>query len=186
MATPSLTTILLGGFAYFVESGTTVDLQVVSSTVKPDVDPPTNWTDRALGDILNFKFGNEKTDASFLKPMASGGYAKINQTFVTQDFLTLKTRQMGELVERLNHGLTAAITTGTAQTPGLALDRKVEGWLRLQGRKLTGDDRFILDWWCEVRVEETGEFNEKVTEPVLRFTLIKGVAGNSVNFPTGS
>lgn len=70
--------------------------------------------------------------------------------------MTLKTRQMGELVERLRHGLSAQIATGTAQTPGLALDRKVEGWLRIQGRQLGGGDRFILDWWCEARIEETG------------------------------
>lgn len=183
MAKPTLTEILLGGFAYFVESGLTVDAQTVSSTVKPDVDPATNWTNATLGDIVNFRFGDEKVDLPYMKPLASGGYEKINRAHVVQDYVLLKTRQMGELVHRLQHGLAAAIATGTAQTPGLALDRKVLGWLRIQGRQLGGTDRFIMDWWCEARLEETAEFNNSVIEPVLRFTQIKGVALNSINFP---
>lgn len=186
MAKPTLAEILIGGFAYFVESGTTVDTQTVSSTVKPDVDPTTNWTASTLGDILNFKFGDEKVDMSYQRPLSSGGYEKVNRSHVVQDFVTIKTRQMGELVARLQHGLSAEIATGTAQTPGLTLDRKVLGWLRIQGRQLGGGDRFIMDWWCEARLEETGEFNNQVVEPVLRFTQIKGVAGNSVNYPSGS
>lgn len=183
MAKPSLTEILIGGFAYFIPSGSSVDSQTVSSTVKPDTAPATNWTTNTLGDILNFKFGKEEEDASYLAPQASGGYAKINRKFVVQDYVTLKTRQMGEIVHRLSMGVTAEIALGTAQTPGLAQDRKIEGWLRLQGRQLGGTDLFILDWWAEARIEETGEFNNKVVEPVLRFTQIKGVAGNSLNFP---
>ena len=182
--TPDLTEVLLGGFAYFVESGTTIDGQPVSSTVKPDTEPPENWTAGTLGDILNFKFGEEKEDMSYLKPLATGGYAKQNRVMVTQDHLTIKTRQMGELVHRLQHGLLNKIALGTAQTPGLTQDRKIEGWLRLQGRQIGGKDRFVMDWWCEVRLEETGEFNNKIVEPVLKFTQIKGVAGNSVNYPS--
>jgi hypothetical protein len=90
---------------------------------------------------------------------------------------------MGELVNRLRMGFTGPIVLGTAQTPGLATDRTAEGWLRLQGRTLGGYDLFILDWWCEVRLEESDTFEAKVVEPVLRFTQIKGVAGNSCNFP---
>lgn len=183
MAKPSLTELVIGGFAYFVESGKTVDSQTVSSTVKPDTDPATNWTDSTLGTILNFKLGTESIDASYLAPLASGGYGKINRKLVTQDFITLKTREMGELVHRLQMGLTAEIAKGTAQTPGLATERKVLGWLRIQGRQLDGTDRFIVDGWCEATLEETGEFNDKVVEPVLRFTFVKGVAGNSINFP---
>lgn len=186
MATPALTEILLGAFAYFIESGTTVDGAAVSRTVKPDTDPATNWTNYSLGDVLNFKFGDEKIDLSYMKPLASGGYGKVNKSMTVQDHVILKTRQMGELVHRLQMGLSAAIVTGTAQTPGLSLDRKVEGWLRIQGRQLGGTDRFVMDWWCEVRLEESGEFNDKVMEPVLRFTQERGVALNSINFPIGS
>jgi hypothetical protein len=188
MAAPTLEEILLGGFIYFVENGTqTLDPSpgpyTVSSTVKPDTDPATNWTNFTLGDILNFKFEKEEADLSYDKPLPSGGFAKVNKKLVTQDSLVAKSRHMGELVNRLRMGFTGPIVLGTAQTPGLATDRKAEGWLRLQGRKLGGYDLFILDWWCEVRLEESDTFEAKVVEPVLRFTQIKGVAGNSCNFP---
>jgi hypothetical protein len=186
MAKPALAEILIGAFAFFIENGTSVDSQTVSSTVKPDTDPATNWTAYSIGDVINCKFSEESVDLPYLKPLTSGGYAKINKKMVVQDFVTMKTRQMGEMIARMQHGLASAIATGTAQTPGISLDRKVEGWLRIQGRQLGGGDRFILDWWCEARIEETGEFNEKVVEPVLRFTQIKGVALNSVNYPSGS
>lgn len=186
MAVPVLTDILIGAFAYFIPAGTTVDSGTVSETVKPDIVPPENWTAFTIGNVLNFKFGDEKVDIPKLVPLASGGYAKVNKSIVVQDWVTLKTREMGELVHRLQFGLAAAIATGTAQTPHIELDRKVYGWLRIQGRQLGGTDRFVLDWWSECRVEETGEFNDKVVEPVLRFTQVKGVALNSVNFPIGS
>jgi hypothetical protein len=185
MAVPVQTEILIGGFAYFIPAGTVVDGTTVagSSAGKPDTDPATNWTAYSIGDVLNFKFGDERVDIASLVPLASGGYAKKNKSIVVQDFVTLKTRQMGEIIHRLQFGLAAAIATGTAQTPHLELDRKIFGWLRLQGRQLGGTDRFILDWWAECRIEETGEFNDKVVEPVLRFTQVKGTEGNSINFP---
>jgi hypothetical protein len=188
MAAPTLQEILIGGFGYFLESGLTVDAQTVAATVKPDTAPTANWTDGTLGTILDFKFGNEKIDSPFMRPLPSGGHEKVNRSFVTQDFVTIKTREMSELVWRLQMGLTGKINEATAQTPGLAKDRKIEGWLRLQGRNITGFDRFIMDWWCEVRLEGENTFDEKVVTPSLRFTLIKAVAGvsvagNSANFP---
>jgi len=185
---PTLSEILIGGFAYFVESGLTVDAQTIAATVKPDTDPTTNWTDATLGTVLNFKYGKEAIDSPFLRPLPFGGHEKVNRSFVTQDFITIQTREMGELVWRLQSGLTAIIAEGTAQTPGLSKDRKIEGWLRLQGRNITGFDRFIQDWWCECRLEGENVFDEKVVTPSLRFTLIKAVnnvavAGNSTNFP---
>jgi len=191
MAAPTLEEILLGGFAYFIESGLTVDAQTISATVKPDTDPTTNWTDHTLGNVLDFKFGVVEKDSPFMKNLPSGGKVQVNRKFVIQDFVTLKTREMNELVWRLQHGLTAKIAEGTAQTPGLQQDRKIEGWLRLQGRSLNGYDRFIQDWWCEVRLEGENVFGDDVVTPSLRFTLIKVVsnvmvAGNSCNFPAAA
>lgn len=191
MSKPALLEHIIGGFAYFVESGLTVDLQTIGATVKPDVEPLTNWTDGTLGTILNFKFGNEKVDSPYMAPLPSGGFAKINRSFVTQDHVILQTREMQELVWRLQMGLSAIIAEGTAQTPAAKLDRKIEGWLRIQGRNLSGSDRFLMDWWCECRLENDNTFDEKVVTPSLRFTLIRSVAGvavaaNSTNFPVNS
>lgn len=177
---------MLGGHLFFIEEGTTVDGQVVSSTIKPDVDPATNWTNATLGDVLNFKFGFEEIDASYTKFLTSGAPAKVDKKVVVQDWLVAKTRHMGELVNRLRMGFTAPIVLGTAQTPGLATDRKATGWLRMVGRKIQGYDLFVQDTWCTARLEESDMFEPKFVEPVLRFTMIKGVAGNSTNFPAAS
>jgi hypothetical protein len=184
MAAPTLQEIFVGGFAYFIESG----VSSASATSKPSSSPLTPWTDGSLGTVLDFKYGNAKLDSPYLKPLPSGGRELVNRSFVTQDFVTLKTREMNELVWRLQMGVTAKIAEGTAQTPGLALDRKIEGWLRLQGRVLGGFDRFLHDWWCEIRLEGDNVFDEKIITPSLRFTMIKAVAGvavagNSVNWP---
>jgi len=188
MSFPALSEILLGGFGFFVESGTTVDAQTVSALIKPDVDPIENWTAGALGSILDFKFGIVEEDSSFSRPSPAGGREKVNRKFVVQDFVDIETREMAELVWRLQQGFTAKIVEGTAQTPGLAVDRKIDGWLRLQGRVLGGLDRFIQDWWCEVRLVQGTVADGKVSQPKLRFTQYKTaagilVAGNSTNFP---
>ena len=190
MPAPSLQEILLGGFAYFVEAGLTVDAQTVGPAIKPDTSPLTNWTDGTLGTILSFEFDEEKIDSPFMRPLPYGGYEKINRSYVTQDFVKMQTREMNELVWRLQHGLTAKISEGNAQTPGLSQDRKIEGWLRIQGRQLGGLDRFLQDWYCEVRLESKEKFEAKVVTPTLRFTQLKAVngvavAGNSTNFPVG-
>ena len=184
MAAPTLQELFIGGFAYFIESG----VAGATPTSKPTSTPLTEWTNATLGSVLDFKYGNEKLESSFLRSLPSGGREKINRSFVVQDFLTLKTREMNELVWRLQAGVTTKIAEGTAQTPGLLQDRKIEGWLRLQGRVIGGYDRFLHDWWCECRLEGDNVFDEKVIEPSLRFTLIKCVAGvmvagNSVNWP---
>lgn len=184
MSKPTLQEIFIGGFAYFIPNG----VSSASATSKPASSPLTPWTDGTLGTVLDFKYGNESIDSSFLRPLPTGGREKVNRSFVTQDFVTLKTREMNEMVWRLQAGVVAQIAEGTAQTPGLQQDRKIEGWLRLQGRVIGGFDRFIHDWWCECRLEGENMFDEKVVTPSLRFTMIKAVdgvsvAGNSVNWP---
>jgi hypothetical protein len=184
MPAPTLQEVFVGGFAFFIPAG----VSSASATSKPASSPLTPWTTGSLGTVLDFKYGNESIDSSFLRPLPTGGREKVNRSFVTQDFVTIKTREMSELVWRLQMGVAAVIDEGTAQTPGLAQDRKIEGWLRLQGRALGGFDRFIHDWWCEARLDGENTFDEKVVTPSLRFTLIKAVAGvpvagNSVTWP---
>ena len=182
MSKPALQEMLIGGFAFFIESG----VNGSAATAKPTTS--SYWTDGTLGTILSIEFDDEKTDSPYMAPLPQGGFEKRNRSFVTQDFVKLQTREMNELVWRLQMGLAATIAEGTAQTPGDLVDRKIEGWLRLQGRALGGFDRFIQDWWCEVRLESKGKFDDKVVTPTLRFTLHRAVAGvavagNSTNFP---
>jgi hypothetical protein len=184
MSAPTLQEIIIGGFAYFIENG----VSGASPTSKPTSTPTTAWVAGSIGTVLDFKYGKDVTDLSFLSPLPAGGREKINREHTNQEFITIKTREMSEIVWRLQTGVNSAIVEGTAQTPGLRKDRKVEGWLRLQGRALSGFDRFIQDWWCEVRLEGENVFDEKVVTPSLRYTLrqcVDGVmvAGNSTNFP---
>ena len=178
----------LGGFAWFIEAGLTVDAQTISPLIKPDTVPLTNWTDRSLGDILSLKLGNKSEDRSFKRPGTSGGWEIVPRTVVMQDYLELKSRQMGEQLLRLQFGLEARIVEGTAQTPFANTERRIEGWLRLQSREESGLDLLILDVW--VSLELTGGIvaDGKVSEPEFRLTVIKSsngvaIAGNSIVFP---
>jgi hypothetical protein len=191
MAKPSTREILLGGFGYFIEVGTTVDAQTVSHLIKPDTSPLANWTDNSLGTILEFKRVVEETDTSYMAPSPSGGYGKVPRKSVIADSYVMKLRDMNEIVMRLESGVQSAIALGTAQTPGAQADRKIEGWLKLQGRAEDGYDLYVEDWWCQVRLDGSNTFNEKHVTPSLKFTLLKAVngaavPGNSIVWPVES
>lgn len=187
MAAPLLKEAMLGAFAYFIPEG----VSSASPTSKPSSSPLTPWTNGTLGNVLQFQFGQKTIDDPWRRNLPSGGREEVNRSFVTQDWLVLKTREMGEIVWRLQTGVTGPIDEGTAQTPFLQLDRKIHGWLRLQGRGLEGVDRLLMDVWCECRLDGENTFEEKVVTPSLRFTVIKAVngvsvAGNSIVFPVQS
>lgn len=181
----------LGGFAWFVEKGLTVDAQVVSHLIKPDVTPATNWTDHSLGSILSLVLDSETTDRSYMAPSVSGGWEKRQRGIVMRDFIQMKSREMGELLLRLQFGLNAVIVEDAAQTPFASTDRRIEGWLRLQTREEAGTDLMILDFWAELSLKKGIVADGKVTEPEFEFTVIKtvagaAVAGNSIVFPAAA
>jgi hypothetical protein len=168
----------LGAFAFFVEEGETVDAQTISSTIKPDVDPVSNWP--SLGDVQNFGFGKEEIDDPYFKVNPGGGMTKHQRKWVVADFLDFQTRQMNELVYRLTMGFTDKIESGEAQSPHVpGTDRVIRGWLRMQARALAGTDRFLLDWWCELRIATDPKFEAKTTMPALRAYKLAPVAANS-------
>lgn len=176
---------LIGLFAFFVENGTTVDTQTVSSTVVPDASPTTNWL--KLGTVLpGASFGLEEEDDSYLAPSAAGGFEKIDRMNVMQDFLTMQTREMSGIVDRLQMGLASAIVQGTAQSPHVTKDRKITGWLLLQARQVGGNgngtDDFRLLWWCDVRLAEQPKYENKVLSPNLKIIKLANTL-NSINFP---
>ncbi len=188
MAAPLNLERFLGGFAYFIEAGTTVDAQVVSATIKPDVSPLTNWSDRSLGSILSLSHEPKFEDDPFKKPAATGGWEEVPRKYVVADYLNMESREMGENLLRLELGLNAKIEEGTAQTPFATTKRQIDGWLRLQARQETGQDLLILDVWVTLELTEGIKAEGKVTQPKFRFTVIKtvagvAVAGNSVVFP---
>lgn len=188
MSAPILTERFLGGFAYFLEAGKTVDGSAISATYKPDATPATNWTDGYLGTIISLSLDSDTEDRSFMAPSPSGPWEKKPRKVVLADYLNLKTREMGEQLLRLQFGLTDAIVEGTAQTPFNKSDRRIEGWLKLHARHEDGQDMAIVDLWCSMELTGGIKADGKVTEPEFRLTVIKAVdgtavAGNSIVFP---
>jgi hypothetical protein len=176
---------LIGLFAFFVENGTTVDSQTVSATVVPDASPTSNWL--SLGTVLpGASFGLEEDDDSYLAPSAAGGFEKVERMNVMQDILTLQTREMTGIVDRLQMGLASAIVEGTPQSPHVTKDRKVTGWLLLQARQVggngSGTDDFRLLWWCDIRLGEQPQYENKVISPNLKI-IKRANTLNSINFP---
>lgn len=187
MSAPATERLLLGAFAYFLESGTTVDSTIVAAETvvspaagKPDASPTTNWT--ALGDVESAKFSVVEAEEKYLVPSAAGGYDERVEKRAIADLLELKLQQSNAFVARLMAGA-AAITLGTAQAAHAVRDRYVEGWLRIQARKQNGTDHFLLDWWCQMRLKDIPEISEKTQRPVLEFRKLYSTL-NAVNFPS--
>jgi hypothetical protein len=187
MSKPAVERLLLGAFAYFLESGTTVDSTIVAAETvvspaagKPDAVPTTNWT--ALGDVEMAKFSVVESEEKYLVPSAAGGYDERVEKRVIADLLDLKLQQGNEFTARLMAGA-AAVVLGTAQAAHAVRDRYVEGWLRIQARKQGGTDLFLLDWWCQMRLKEIPEISDKVPRPTLEFRKLYSSL-NSVNVPS--
>jgi hypothetical protein len=176
---------LIGLFAFFVENGTTVDAQTVSSTVVPDASPTSNWL--SLGTVLpGAAFGLEEEDDSYLAPSEAGGFEKVDRKNVMQDFLSLQTRQMSGIVDRLQMGLASVIVEGTPQSPHVQKDRKVTGWLLIQARQVGGNgdgtDDYRLLWWCDLRLGDQPKYDNKVVSPTLK-AVKRANTLNTINFP---
>lgn len=187
MANPIVERILAGGFAFFLEAGTTVDsITVAAETVanppagKPDTTPTTNWT--ALGDVESAKFSTVTAEEKYLVPVAYGGYDEQIEKRVIADLLEIKIQQANEFVHRLASGAASVITQGTAQAAHTVRDRKLTGWLRLQARRQAGTDLFVLDWWAEMRLKDVPEISDKTWRPVLEFRKLYSTL-NAVNYP---
>ena len=186
---PNLEELFLGSFAYLIPLGATVDGVTVSPTAKPDGVPNANWTDYSLGSVMSFLPGVETQDNSKMVPSAFGGWEKRPGTRVIADYIDLKTREMGEVLLRLQFGLAAEIALGTAQTIFGKSDRFVEGWLKFHLRKESGLDLSIGDVLVRVELKKGVSADGKVTEPEFRCTAIKtyagvAVTGNTIVFPS--
>ena len=189
MPAPSLREMFLGSFAYIIPAGTTVDTQVVSAAYKPDITPPENWSAFNIGSVLSFAPGVEEEDRSYMGPNSRGGWKKVPKRVVVADYIDLKTREMGEMLLRLQFGLSAPIVEGTAQTIFGSSVRRIEAWAKFHIRQENGKDLSIGDMYCYVELKKGLVADGKVTEPEFRLTCIPDVggvlvAGNTIVFPT--
>lgn len=172
-------TQVLGGLAFCLLAGETVDAQTVSATVKPDTDPTTNW--KQLGCIKAVAFENKKKDFVQECPSESGGYSENTIMVSTEDVIVLESEAMSDIAHQLQFGLTAVPTPGTEQAIFAKTERKLLGWLKLQGRKLDGTDLMIMDVWCEITLRTGYKFQNGLTANALAFKALKA-AGNGIKF----
>lgn len=163
---------LIGGFAYAVENGTTVDNDTVSTTYLPDVTPVDNWP--WMGCIEAVRFSDERSTDPIACPKATGGYEILDREKVDKVYIDLVLRNANEWTKRLQYGLGAAIVAGTAQTPFTETLPEITGWLKLQGRQQDGTDAVRMDVWCKFRLQEIPNWENSYGKPVLRCQPISG------------
>ena len=177
---------ILGAFAYFLRAGDTVDsITVAAETVvspaagKPDNNPTTNWL--SLGVVKAAEPDWDEKEFPYLEALPSGGHIQREQSTITAEYWKLDLEGVTDIAFELMFGLTK-ITKGTAQIPGNVLDRKIEGWLKLQARQTSGTDLFLADIWCEVRMEKAPKIEQSPVLASLRFQKLYSTL-NTINFP---
>ena len=185
MAEIALTKELLAGcFAFFVESGTTVDGITVSELAKPDNDPLDNWPQFKCVE----KMTPGKTRVNLgdrLCPSATArGYVTTQRNVTTQRYVDMTLNDSNELVERLQWGLAAPIVQGTAQTPGGDAREQIYGWLKIQNMDLpAGADHSGIDQWGYLTLEQAPTVENRYQQFVLRHWFVLGSSLNGINYP---
>jgi hypothetical protein len=175
----------IGLFAYFAEDGTDTDddpAQTISETVLPDDNPTTNW--KSLGDILEGATRTTETADDSYNQLVGDRFVKRHTERVIGDYLNFETRQMNQLVEAMELGVSPAFAEDTNISPFTVIDRAVKGWLLLQARKLGsgGVDDHRIVCWVELRL--TGipmASDNKAQKPGLRAQMLPN-ALNSLRF----
>lgn len=170
---------VLGGFAFVLLAGEVVDTLTVSATVKPDTSPLTNW--KQMGCIKSVAFETKTKDYTTECPSETGGYSEEPEMVVIRDSIILESDHMSDIVQRLQFGLTGAPTPGTSQAVFENASRKLQGWLKLQGRQLDGTDMILLDVWCEITLKSGYKFQNGLTANALEFRALRS-SGNGIVF----
>lgn len=172
---------LVGGFAFFVEAGVTVDGSAVSASYLPDNSPTDNWP--SAGKILTATPSVETQADPVNVPRAGGGYIKEDRQIVLADYIDLELKSFNEWVHRQQWGLAAAIALDTAYAPFATVDRAIRGGMLLQGRHQGGTDLVRASVYCEARLATAPPWAPNYGKPVLRVQVLES-AVNSIVFPT--
>lgn len=172
---------LIGGFAYFVEEGVSVDGSAVSASYLPDNTPTDNWP--SAGKILNVTPSKEEVADSVNCPRAAGGWGKEDRMIVLADYLDFELKSFNEWVHRMQWGLASAIALDTAYAPFATVDRRIRGGMLLQGRHEGGTDLVRASVYCEARLTTAPSWSPNYGKPVLRVQILESTQ-NSIVFPS--
>jgi hypothetical protein len=176
---------IIGAFAFFCRAGDTIDsITVAPETVvspaagKPDASPLANWL--TLGTVKEATPTVQERSFPYLEPLASGGHIQREQRQVVADYWTIALEGITDIALELLWGI-GKITLGTAQVPGTILDRKIEGWLKIQ-KRLDDGDFCLADQWVEARLTELPKLGTEPWTCQIRFQRLPSTL-NTVNFP---
>jgi hypothetical protein len=159
--------LIIGCFASFARSGETIDSTDVAVDAFPDVSPTTNWDD--FGCVSECRAEPNIAEYPVMCPKPSGGYQEKIETQVLRDRYLLTFNKLNPYYWELVEGYNAAITDGTAQTPGQKGDRFIQGWLKLQKRGQDGQDRVVKNIWGKLRLSDQFVATSDPTRPVFSF-----------------
>jgi 2',3'-cyclic-nucleotide 2'-phosphodiesterase (5'-nucleotidase family) len=165
---------VIGAHAYFLRDGQTVDSVTVSSSVKPDVDPESNWTDDSLGIINSFQpIVNQQTEEIW------GSSPAIMER---QDII-VKRKQFDCVLglEQVNHNVFDMLLGATANAasfvPG-GQNTPVKGWLKVQLYRQPSSLISVFDLWCVLETQG----NPTMTKgQVFRPSIIAKGMSNALN-----
>ncbi len=112
------------------------------------------------------------------------GWEQQKREYTLADMFEVVTRETTELYQRLQFGLEDAVTPGTPQTPFVTVDRKVTAWIKVQLRQHIGTDRYVLDFYGDVRVLGDPPAAEKATQkPNLELYVRRDTLLNAFDIP---
>ena len=114
----------------------------------------------------------------------ANGWGKELNEFTVGDEFEITAKRATDLFRQIQMGLSGAITHGTAQSPFVKTDRKLNAWLKIQERKHTGTDHSLMDAWVQIRVMEAPEVKKAVQEFKLVCRVIRPLSTlNAYNLP---
>lgn len=158
--------------------------EYASGTSDPSTKPASNnaaWKELAC--VESFKPKSVKVTEAAMVPSAIG-WEQQKREFTVADMFEATTRKTTEVYQRLQMGLAGAITAGTAQTPFVTADRKVSGWVKVQLRQHIGTDRYVLDFYADIRLAGDPPAAEASTQkPNLEFYVRRDTSLNAFNIP---
>jgi hypothetical protein len=171
------TELFAGALIYFAEyaSGT-------SDTATKPASNNAAWKELAC--VESFKPKSVKVTEKAMVPCATG-WEEQKREFTVADLFEATTRKTTEVFQRLQMGLAGAITAGTAQTPFVTSDRKVSGWCKVQLRQHIGTDRYVLDFYADLRIAGDPPAAEAGTQkPNMEFYVRRDTTLNAFNIPS--
>lgn len=180
-------TALMGALAFFVREGAVIDGVTVGMNAKPSATPIENWD--SLKCILKVQPETESKDYGPKKCFDGKNHTELPVKRSVRDEIMLTTQNMSEYVDELQFGLAAAVVPDGAEVSAFEnSDRKIYGWLRIEGRRVgTGDVAKTLELYGYFELETGYDFGDGISEQALKFTHVSGsTLGAPVQFMTAT